>query len=226
MVAGQAAEMLPQRREGPAPLGDTRYRALLEADRWMALPAPVRRRFSKRVADGESVVYAGRVTQTDMNAAGRLLAQAARLVGAPLPISRHAPAPAIVAVTEDRASGGQLWTRLYGQRAGFHQVIHSAKRFAGPTGLEEYVGCGIGMALVVDVNDGALVFRSDHYFLEIAGCRLRLPGWLSPGALVVAHHELGDGRFAFTLDLEHPIFGQLIAQRAEFSDLAIAEVQS
>ena len=81
-------------------------------------------------------------------------------------------------MTEDSASGGQIWTRLYARRSGFPQVVHSSKRFAGPTGLEEYVGYGVGMTLTVDARDGALVFRSEDYFLELFGRRLRLPAWL------------------------------------------------
>ena len=102
--------------------------------------------------------------------------------------------------------------------------MHSSKRFAGPTGLEEYVGYGVGMALTIHVEahvpekacpgldpgwepvfreghtqkqEYALIFRAAHYFFQLGRFRLRLPNWLTPGALAVTHAELGDGRFLF-----------------------------
>lgn len=201
-----------------AALGDLRFRALMSDEDWAALPLPIRRRFSKRVADGRSVVYVGRVEETRMSRAGWLLAQAARLIGGPLPTARDAGVPSVVTVTEDMASGGQIWTRLYARRNGFPQIVHSAKRFAGPTGLEEHVGFGVGMALRVGVRDGALAFRSAGYFLALGGWRIPLPGWLTPGALTVAHAETGDGGFRFTLELVHPRFGLLIRQSAVFKE--------
>ena len=78
-------------------------------------------------------------------------------------------------VTEDAASGGQIWTGICARRSGFPQVIHSAKRFAGPTGLEEYVGCGVGMALTHRGRAQALIFRSAGYFLQLGRLRLPLP---------------------------------------------------
>ena len=202
----------------PAPLGDPRFRALLTAQQWAALPPSIRRRFSKRLAGGNTVVYRGQVVATQISRAGWWLTQLARLAGGPLPTSRDAGTPAVVTVTEDMATQGQHWTRLYVRRNGFPQVIHSSKRFAGPTGLEEYVGAGIGMALRVHVEAGALVFRSAGYFVQVAGWRLRLPGWLTPGSLTVTHGELGEGRFIFTLHVRHPIFGVLIEQSAVFED--------
>jgi Domain of unknown function (DUF4166) len=202
----------------PAPLGDPRFRALLSAQDWASLPAPVRRRFSKRLAGGASVVYRGVVTETRMSRLGYALAQLARLIGGPLPTSRGSGLPAVVTVTEDMETQGQHWTRLYVRQSGFPQVIHSSKRFAGSTGLEEYVGAGVGMALRVEVEAGALVFRSAGYFVQVLGKRLRLPAWLTPGALTVTHCELGEGRFVFTLSLVHPRFGELIAQSAVFAD--------
>ena len=94
-----------------------------------------------------AVVYVGEVVECRLSAAGWLLAQLGRLIGAPLPLSRDIEVPACVSVTEDISFAGQFWTRIYGRRRGFPQVISSSKRFAGPTGLEEQIGGGFGIAL-------------------------------------------------------------------------------
>jgi hypothetical protein len=208
----------PSRLAASPDLGDLRFRTLIGEQDWAALPAAVRARFGKSVAGGRTVVYAGEIVECRMSLLGRLLAQLCRLVGAPLPLHRDVAVPAVVTVTEDSAAGGQYWTRIYGRRNGFPQVIHSSKRFAGPTGLEEYVGRGIGIALRVRVADGALHFLSDHYFLSIGSRRLRLPAWLAPGALTVSHIDRGDGSFAFRLELRHIWAGMLIGQTAVFRE--------
>jgi hypothetical protein len=201
-----------------AALVDLRFRALVGKEAWDALPPAVRRRFSKRLSGQAVALYRGRVVRTEFSRAGWLLAQALRLIGAPLPVSRDTDVPAVVSVSEDGASRGQLWSRLYGRRRGFPQVIHSAKRFAGATGLEEYVGKGIGMALMVEPMADGLRFVSDHYFLAVGKARLPVPRWLAPGRTVVEHHDLGHGCFLFTLMLRHPLFGRLVEQHALFRD--------
>ena len=99
----------------------------------------------------------------------------ARLIGGPLPTGTETGVPMVVTVTEDAASGGQIWTRICARTRGFPQVIHSSKRFAGPTGLEEYVGYGVSMALRISVEHEALVFRSVGYALQVGRLRLPLP---------------------------------------------------
>jgi hypothetical protein len=199
-------------------LGDLRFRALLSDDDWASLPLAVRRRFSKRLGGGRTVVYAGEVLETRMNAAGWVLAQFARLIGGPLPTSRLAHMASVVTVTEDIATGGQIWTRLYARRNGFPQIIHSAKRFSGATGIEEYLGRGFGMELRISVRAGTLLFRSESYFFTLFRRRLRLPHWLSPGIMTVTHAERGDGRFEFNLEVVHPRLGALIRQTALFRE--------
>lgn len=199
-------------------IDDHRFRALLADEDWGRLPLAIWRRFSTRLADGRTIVYVGDIDQASMSFAGWCLAQLVRLIGAPLPISAQTGVPMIVAVTEDAASGGQVWTRITGRRRGFPQVISSCKRFAGPTGLEEYVGCGVSMALTIGVAHEALVFRSAGYFLQIGRLSWRLPDWLTPGDLVVTHTDLGSQAFRFTLEITHACLGRLMRQSAVFKE--------
>lgn len=199
-------------------LHDLRFRALLGAGAWARLPAAVRQRFSKRLYPGAAVTYVGEIVESRKSASGALLAQLCRLIGAPLPLHEEVGVPAVVSVTEDGACAGQFWTRMYGRRRGFPQVIHSSKRFAGPTGLEEYLGAGFGIALTVSADTRALYFHSAHYFLAIAGRRLRLPRWLSPGALTISHIDRGAGWFDFVLALQHPWLGEVVHQTGRFRE--------
>jgi hypothetical protein len=192
------------------------FRSLLGEAAWGTLPAAVQRRFARHLAAGACVTYAGEVAECRRSWAGWALAQAARVIGAPLPLFADTHVAASVTVTGD-GKGGQYWVRQYGRAHGFPQVIHSCKRFAGPTGLEEYLGLGFGIALQLRVEDGALLFVSDHYFWQCLGARIAISRyWL--GHLTIGHVDLGDGRFAFTLDLIHPLLGELVHQLAMFAD--------
>jgi hypothetical protein len=203
-----------------AALHDLRFRTLLSDDDWKRLPLATRQRFSKRLADGRTAVYVGEVIEISFTRTGWWLAQLARLIGGPLPTSTDTHVPSIVTVTEDAATSGQVWTRIYARRNGFPQVIHSSKRFAGPTGLEEYLGFGVGMALRIVVDGEALLFLSAGYFLQLGRLKFSLPAFLTPGALTVSHTDLGGGEFRFALEVVHPRFGMLVRQSAVFKEAA------
>jgi hypothetical protein len=198
---------------------DLRFRALLGEEAWLRLPHPVRERFSKRLAPGAVALYRGRVETTELSLLGWVLAQATRLIGAPLPTMNHAVGPAVVMVSDDAASGGQRWLRLYERPRRKPQMVVSTKRFRGETGLEEDVGAGIGMQLRLSVEDGALVFRSHRYRLAWRSYTLVLPRFISPGIMTIVHTQELDGGFSFRLTLDHPLFGRLLHQLAYFEDV-------
>lgn len=200
------------------PAYDSRFRRLIGSAAWARLRPAIRQRFSKRLQGSASALYAGIIVETRRSLAGKWLAQCCRPIGAPLPLYGDAAVPAVVVVSEDGASGGQQWTRIYHRRRGKPQLINSAKIFAGPTGLQELIGGGFGMALRVEAGADWLRFISDHYFWQAGRWRLRLPDWLCPGQTVVTHQDLGDGFFAFDLDLRHRLLGELVHQHAIFRD--------
>ncbi|MEM9044846.1 MAG: DUF4166 domain-containing protein [Pseudomonadota bacterium] len=190
---------------------DPRF-AKLVGSRWVKLPSPIRKRFSRHMVGGDSIVYSGSLTHASSNFAGRCLAQFLRLIGAPLPLSTETGMPSIVSVTEDAAGGGQIWSRLHCNRQGFPQTISSAKRFSGPTGLEEYLTSWLSIALIVSTEQTSLVFHSHHVAFHLGKTRLRLPEFLSPGVLTIKHTEIGGGWFRFSLDLTHRRLGCLMKQ--------------
>jgi hypothetical protein len=203
---------------------DPRFRQLLGDTGWASLPPAVRARFGRKALATQTISYVGEIVECRMSRLGWLFAQACRLVGAPLPLTTDTGVAAAVCVTEDASGGGQFWTRQYSRRAGFPQVIHSSKRFAGPTGIEEYLGMGFGIALTLRVENEALYFDSDHYFWRLGPLRLRLPRWFTPGQLSIGHIDCDHGWFAFTLALDHPLFGALVHQCGMFTEYRPGEV--
>lgn len=212
------------------PIGDLRFRHLFSDTDWKALPPTVRTRFGRRVTIGEALIYRGYVEYNNVNRWGRVLNIALRLIGAPLPLDRHnAGAAAIVTVTEapsvNGKEGGQIWMRQYARNDDkrlFPQIIQSAKRFTGATGIEEHIGRGIGMSLLPCVEGQELVFRAEDIFWDVGPkgrkLRLKLPRWLGPTVLRAGHEEVGNGCFVFTLRLEHKWFGKMLDQRVWFRD--------
>jgi Domain of unknown function (DUF4166) len=211
-----ASEIDPNDSDGsPANKVEDRF-AKLAGDAWQKLPAPVRRRFSARLSDGERVVYVGEVAYTRLNLFGALIAQLARLVGAPLPLESGSRMPVTVIVSGCTRLRGQIWTRIYDRARELPQVIQSIKRFGGTTGLEEIVGHGVGMRLTLAVIDRALVFRSAGYFITFLGIQFSLPDWLTPGMIEVVHREESSGSFSFSLTVTHALAGRAIEQIAFF----------
>ena len=198
---------------------DGRYRELLGAGAWNRLPEAVRDRFTRKLDDGQTRIYKGEVVETTMSWMGRLLAHGARIVGGPLPLTPNGVGPATVIVAENATLGAQTWTRIYACEGSFPQVITSAKRFRGPTGLEECLGYGLLMRLRLLEDDGALVFSSTGYAVEWFGRAIALPAWLAPGRCDVIHRDVGHNQFTFTLELQHGLFGLLVRQVAIFNEV-------
>jgi len=197
---------------------DIHFRRLLGEKDWQNLPQAVRSRFSKYLYPGKALIYRGVLTEIRESKMGKILAQLCRLVGGPLPLGLEKNMSATVLVSEDAKHKGQIWTRIYEKKTGFPQVISSSKRFQGDTGLVEYLGFGIHMALTVRGDAKGLYFHSKRYFLKLFGLTLNIPEILSPGVLSISHIEKGGGEFDFILALRHSVFSELIYQEIRFKD--------
>lgn len=204
-----------RRRGKPAP-GHIDFQTLLGPAAWASLPADVQARFDAR-ACARPHAYAGEM-QVRANLVGLVMAQVCRLIGTPLAPWRGEAVPVRVDVHTDR-EGALVWDRLY-RFEGRPPAFVSSRKIITERGLMEVVRGGLGMALDLTVEDGALHFRSTGYFLELGRVRVPLPGWITPGRAHVVHADVGGGRFRFTLSFAHPLFGETIFQEGVFADPA------
>ena len=192
------------------------FRALVGRAAWFQLPAPVRARFERGAHAHGPVFYPGVMT---VRAAplGRLIAEACRLIGTPLARGVGEDVPVNVEVRET-ADGGIEWLRTYHFKRRAPVEVGSCKRLSVEGELLEIVRGGLGMRLCVTVEEHALHFRSERYFLETPAGRAPIPLWLTPGRAHVVHEHVTEGVFRFTLCFVHPLFGETLFQTGLFRD--------
>jgi hypothetical protein len=216
---GETGEVrsIPGKLAGPAPAAaEPDFAALLGPVAWGRLHPDIRRRFihSCRTIP---VVYEGSLN-VRRSVAGAFFALLAKLFGGPLPLRQCHAVSALVQVRGD-GKGGVIWERWL-RFPGLRRAccVRSVKRMSRAGDLLECVGGGLGMVLMVFEAQGALVFESRRYFLEVRGIRLPLPALLTPGRCRVAHREMGPGRFEFVLTMDHAVFGRTFSQTGIFLD--------
>ncbi len=192
------------------------FPALLGPDAWARLPAAVQHRFAAHPAQGLNTVYDGRMV-VEASLFGRLVSQVCRLIGTPLAPWTGADVPTSVDVHLD-PRGGLVWARTYRFDRRSPVLVSSTKLMTAGGELLEVVRGGLGMALTVSVEDGALHFRSRRYFASLGSLRLPIPDLLTPGRAHVVHRDVGGGRFRFTMDFHHPWFGRTLFQDGVFED--------
>jgi hypothetical protein len=204
----------PVRQPRTPPVRHLDFERLLGRAAWLSLSADTRARFK---TGAEPRTYEGGMG-VRASFAGLVIAQICRLIGQPLAPWRGEDVPVSVAVHTDK-DGSLVWDRLY-RFPRKRPCFVTSRKVADHRGMVEMVRGGLGMALNVTVEGGAIHFRSRGYFLEIAGRRLPLPGLMTPGRAHVIHRDLGDGRFLFSLAFDHPWLGETLSQEGIFADPA------
>ncbi|MEJ8854062.1 DUF4166 domain-containing protein [Variovorax robiniae] len=211
---------LPLRSNGAsAPVAPLDLPALVGAAGWARLPAAVQRRFAAGHAD---VTYIGHM-DLHCSRIGRLYARVAHLFGGPLTRINADAVPTTVRVS-DNGRGGVVWERSFHRGGiGGDRIVRSTKEIGADGGLLERTDGGLSMSLDVFEEAGSLVFRSRRFQLVWGRVRIAVPALLTPGVCRVAHTDLGEGRFRFTLTMVHPLWGETFRQTGVFTDPAATE---
>lgn len=80
----------------------------------------------------------------------------------------------------------------------------------------DYIGYGISIELYVEAQKDALLFKRVLYMVSVLGQHVRIPKVMILVALVIGHHDNGDGEFVFSMRLFSRLSGEWLSEDAVF----------
>ncbi|NOT72922.1 MAG: DUF4166 domain-containing protein [Hyphomicrobium sp.] len=154
--------------------------------------------------------------------AGWFYAQLSRLLGGPL-VWRQGEQVTTTVRVAPTTNGLRCWHRTFTFEDGSQQLVQTTKVVDPKLGLLDAVGAQgekiLAMRMRVRTEGKSLHFVSDGYVLRIGRLAIPVPSLIGPGQLHAEHRDLGDGEFLYSLQFDHPIWGQTFHQEGVFRQL-------
>ncbi len=194
------------------------FAKILGKAQWSRLPPLVRRRFEREDAGFKERIYAGQMSVIRATKLGKLLAFFCQIIGTPVVPLTGKNVGMFVRLFNVPSVRGIAWERIY--RFDNHPIItvRSTKMLGDANTLVEMLGFGLRMPLQLSEKNGDLYFESTGYFFQWGWLKIPLTHWFPPGKTTVIHRDLGNGKFNFILQTNHPWFGEMFYQEGSFQD--------
>jgi hypothetical protein len=194
------------------------FKRILGAE-WSKLHPDIQRRFDKNPEPGKPLLYHGRLGELRASRFGKLLGYLTRplIQGALIPFS-DTDVPVDIQVYSKHGSRNIYKQRIYSLRGRKPIQFTSYMAESEQGEVLEYVGMGLGMKLLLRVEDGNLHFTSDGYFWDVLGWRMPLPALLTPGKTFLCHRNNAPNQFDIRIEIRHALFGTAFVQAGVFHE--------
>jgi hypothetical protein len=191
---------------------------------WRKLHPDIQRRFDKTPVPGKPLRYSGSLSELKCSIIGKLLGYITlpMIQGALIPFD-DADFPVDIQVYSKPDSSAIFKQRIYRLHGRQPIQFTSWMRESSRGEVLEYVGMGLGMKLLLHVQDGNLHFTSNGYFWQIFGWRIPLPGVLTPGKTFLCHQNENPDRFNIHIEIRHSLFGTTFRQVGVFHEVHATE---
>ena len=189
--------------------------------KWNNLHPNIQERFNHKASPTQPLQFVGELTELRCSFWGKILAYLTQpfIAGALIPYNSNQCAVDIDVYTEEHSSF-LYKKRLYKipNRKPIEFISYMTESKTGD--ILEYVGCGIGMKLLVFEKETNLHFKSDGYFIDIGLCCLPIPKLFSPGDIYLIHINEGKDKFRIVIDITHKWLGKMFLQKGIFHSVS------
>jgi len=201
------------------------FRKILGAE-WQKLHPDIQQRFAANPVAGKPLYYTGTLSELSCSFIGKMLGYITMpmIKGALLPFN-DTNFPVDIEVYAKPNCPHIFKQRIYRLNNRKPIMFTSYMQESEKGEVLEYVGKGLGMKLILHVEDGNLHFTSDGYFWHIFGIRIPLPGIFTPGKTFLCHQNDSPGEFNIRIEIKHCLFGKTFTQVGKFREIQPDEVK-
>ncbi len=191
---------------------------------WEKLHPDIQQRFAKNPVVGSPLYYQGTLSELSCSFFGKVLGYLTMPIikGALLPFN-DANFPVDIEVYAKTHCPFIFKQRQYQLNNRQAIMFTSYMQESDKGEVLEYVGRGLGMKLLLRVEDGNLHFTSDGYFWDVFGLRIPLPGILTPGKTFLCHQNNNVDEFNIRIEIKHCLFGKTFTQVGKFKEVKTKE---
>ena len=87
--------------------------------------------------------------------------------------------------------------------------------------LCEHIGFGFALNLVLEIDNGDLLYRSNGHYWQCGKINFRIPDWLLLGTASIREHAISETAFYLDFRIQHPVWGETYCYQGLFENLDI-----
>ena len=183
---------------------------------WDELGIVIKEHYFLKPYSDDYICVQGEMDEIHHSLIAKLLIPFGLLFGAIVPYNRK-NVPIDVHYNSKPDSSTLYWDRVFKLTPTKH--FHFKSRMEQQVGNEviEFVRFGIGLRLLVTVENRAIIFRDNGYVWKIFGINIPIPMNLVFGNAYVEERPLDDENFSMKMIIQHPLFGVLFRYSGKFT---------
>lgn len=186
-------------------------------ENWSDLGEIVRQHYDISPGTASNMVIEGVMSEVYHSPFAKLFLLPGRLFGALVPHRGRNIPTRVRNWTETDNEKAMFWHRTLSFPGRLPVIFRSRMEHVRNNEIIEYVRFGMGIRMLLSVQNSALVYESAGYVWHIGTLSIPIPGWAILGEAVIVEKPLSENQFHIDFVIRHPIFGKTFSYAGIFT---------
>lgn len=183
---------------------------------WESLDRVVREHYDMTPGTPSSIIIQGTMSEVYHSNIAKLFLLPGRIFGALVPYKGKQISTEVKNWTTQDNHQAMFWYRTMHFPGKAPVTFKSRMEHTTSNEIIEFVKYGLGLRLLITVENGALIFKSKGYIWNIGNLSLHIPNWMILGDAQITEKAISDTEFFIDFDIQHPLFGKTFSYSGIF----------